>query len=451
MISSDSDIGGRLPRGPHLLAPEEIAADQRRRLIDAMLQLISIDGYLTTSVAELIDQAGISRRTFYELYANREELLKGTFEAAGQATLREVTLASERSGGPTRQLEALMRRLCREADERPGMMALCAVEITAAGPSGYELREALVGDYAELIQKCLGANEEHSIPRGLASTLVGAVQREIAAHVRAGRIAELPALAPQLARWMRSYHPVPQTLSLEEASGQPSPSHGLDGLVGGRAPGTLTLAPEGYVAQVGRPSPSFLAHANRERLLDAVAQLNAKLGYSGLTVEAIAAQADLPERAFRASFKSKDECFATAMELGHTKGQAIVERARDGARDWREGVRNAVVALLEFLASEPCFTRLAFLDAPLAGRVTARRSNEHMAAYAQLMLDGAPQRRSPPPAAPATIVQGLAELAYGHIAHGRVAELPRAAPQAAYLALAPFLGVTEAAEVASGA
>ncbi len=452
MSSDDNNIGGHLPRGPHQLAAEEVAADQRRRLIDAMLWYIATKGYLATAVADLIKRAGISRRTFYELFANREELLKTTFETCAQASIEEARAASQRTGGSTRQLEALMGRLCQSARTRPGAITLGTVEVAAAGPGGLELRERLMLEYATLISDCLSATGAAPLPQALASTLAAAAHREINAYLSLQRANELRELGPQLARWMRFYHPVPDGLDLDATPAWWSaPQSGADQLLGGRAPGTLTLAPEGYVPRIARPSPSLLAHVNRERILDAVAQLDCKHGYGALTIETISEQADLPERAFRASFESREEAFATALELGHTKGQAIVERARKGSGSWREGVRNTIRALLEFFASEPYFTHLAFIDAPLAGPAIARRADEHASAYAQLIFDGAPQRRNPPPITAEAIVHGLFELAHRYAVQERAAELPSTAVLATYLALAPFLGVNEAAATASRA
>ena len=124
---------------------------------------------------------------------------------------------------------------------------------------------------------------------------------------------------------------------------------GSDGLLGGRAPGTLILAPDGYEAPQEVRSKSFVHHANRERILDAVAQLTSAHGYTELTAVAIAERADISERAFLAHFKNKDEAFRATVEVGHMKAQAIVERARSGAPSWRIGVRNSVGALLDSL------------------------------------------------------------------------------------------------------
>jgi AcrR family transcriptional regulator len=217
---------------------------------------------------------------------------------------------------------------------------------------------------------------------------------------------------------------------------------------GGRAPGTLTLAPKDYRPPLGKQSSAFTQHSNRERILDAVARLVSAHGYTALSAQAIAERANIAERAFLTHFKSKDEAFAAALEIGHMKAQALVERARFEAPDWRTGVRQGIGALLEFLAGEPYFTRMAFVDAPLAGPKMTLRTHEHAGAYARLLLDGAPQRGRPPGIAPEAIAHGIFELAFHYAAQHKVEELPKLSSFATYLTTAPFLGTADAAELA---
>jgi AcrR family transcriptional regulator len=445
--------GGRLPRGPHTMAPEQVAADQRRRLIEAMVRLAGERGYAATTVTDLIERAEVSRKTFYAHFADRRELLLAAFDTTSPAAYEELRAAAQRSGGATRRLEALMRRLCRLGRESPGTIALSTIEIAALDPLGLERRDRLMGECGELIDRCLSTDRTHpQLPPTIARALAGSAYRRIDASIRAGRVAELQGLPTQLARWTRMHHPVPADLTAAERR-QARTSLQNDGgeLVGGRAPGTLTLAPDGYRNSIGKPSRGLVGHANRERILDAVAQLTAAHGYTALTAQSIAEHADLSERAFLAHFKNKDEAFAATVELGHIKGQAILDRARSSAPDWASGVRQAIYALLEFLAAEPCFTRLAFVEAPLAGTAMARRTHEHAAGYARLLLDGAPQRRRPPAIAAEATAHGLFEIAFHHAAQRKVTELPHVAPVASYLALAPFVGVAEAAQAALAA
>jgi AcrR family transcriptional regulator len=439
---------GQLPRGPHGLTPEEVEADQRSRLINAMVQLVADKGYAATTVGDLIEHAEVSRKTFYAHFDDRHDLMLATFDVISPAALEEIRAAVEIKGGPTRRLEALMRDLCRIGEARPGIITLSAIEIAALDPVGLERRDRLMSDYGDLIEECLQANDEgHELPVSLTRALAGSIYRTIDARLRRPQ-PDLRPLGPQLARWARCYDPIPEGFVPEAPPASRWPGS-ADGLVGGRAPGTLTLAPSGYRAPIVQQTKSFVHHVNHERILDAVAHLVTEAGYVPLTAQAIAERADLSERAFLAHFKSKDDAFVAAVEIGHMKAMAIVSRAREQSSDWRGGVRDAVYALVEFLASEPYFTRLAFVDAPLAGPTMAERMHEHVAGYTRLLLENAPQRRRPPEVAPEAAVQGLFELAFHYAVQHRAAELLGVTREAAYLMLAPFVGVSEAAEAAA--
>jgi AcrR family transcriptional regulator len=448
VISQSGYTSGKLPRGPHRLTQEQVSADQRRRMIDAMIGLTGERGYAATTVAEVTARAEVSRKTFYQHFKDRSDLLLAAFDAASLAAFDEITVAAQRTGGPARQFEALMGRFARVALESPGMIALSTIEIAAVDPDGLERRQRLMDAYGQLIGERLGADvERQAPPPALAQALAGSANRTIDANLRMGCVEELATISKQLARWMRSFYPVPQVLIHEQASVPSRWWNSGEGLLGGRAPGTLTLSPEGYESPQQARSKDFTHHANRERILDAVAQLTTADGYTELTAVAIAERANVSKRAFLAHFKNKDDAFSTAVEIGHMKGQAIVERARAHAPNWRTGVRNAVGGLLEFLASEPYFTRMAFVDAPLAGPTMTRRLHEHAGAYARLLLDGAPQRKRPPAITPEATVHSLFELAFHQAAQHKTAELTSLTREATYLTLAPYVGVSEAAEV----
>ena len=440
---------GRLPRGPHGLTSEEVEADQRARLIAAMVQLVSDNGYAATTVGHLINQAGVSRKTFYTHFDDREDLLLVAFDEVAPAMLEDVRAAVRLKGGPTRQLEALMRRLCRIGEKSPGAIALSGMEIVAGNPVGLARRDRLMSDYGELLEECLQANHhDHVLPDSLSRALAGGMYRTIDAHLRLRRREDTGALGPQLARWARSYDPLPTGFDLDAPSKGSWPTT-ADGLLGGRAPGTLTLAPAGYRAPIERQTKGFIHHLDRERILDAVAQLGAEAGYVQITAQGIAERADVSERAFLAHFKGKEDAYTAAVEVGHMKGMAVVARAREHAKDWRTGVRDAVHALIKFLAAEPYFTSMAFVDAPVAGAEMTKRMHQHVAIYTRLLLEDAPQRRRPPEVAPEAAVHGLFELAFRYAVEHRASELPSISREATYLVLAPFVGVSEAAEAAA--
>ena len=71
----------RLPRGPHRLARSEVILHQRARIHGAMIEAVARGGYDETSVKQVIGLAGVSRRAFYEQFANKQECFLATFDA----------------------------------------------------------------------------------------------------------------------------------------------------------------------------------------------------------------------------------------------------------------------------------------------------------------------------------------------------------------------------------
>jgi AcrR family transcriptional regulator len=82
LTESDADIRWKLPRGPHALPQDLVAANQRQRLITAAAAAIAERGYAELAVKDLIDRAGVSRRTFYHLFEDKLDCVFAAHNAA---------------------------------------------------------------------------------------------------------------------------------------------------------------------------------------------------------------------------------------------------------------------------------------------------------------------------------------------------------------------------------
>src|SRR4051812_15625203 len=90
-----------LPRGPHSLSRDEAVASQRGRMIEAMAETVAEKGYAATTVADVVARAGVSRKTFYEHFADREQCFLAAYDAAVDALFTAVAqrvAAGEPSG-----------------------------------------------------------------------------------------------------------------------------------------------------------------------------------------------------------------------------------------------------------------------------------------------------------------------------------------------------------------
>jgi AcrR family transcriptional regulator len=69
------EYGSRLPRGRHGIPQALVTENQRDRLLDAATTIFAERGYAALAVASVIQQAGVSRGTFYEIFDNKFDCL----------------------------------------------------------------------------------------------------------------------------------------------------------------------------------------------------------------------------------------------------------------------------------------------------------------------------------------------------------------------------------------
>ena len=368
-----------------------------------MIDAIGEKGYAATTVSDVIRRAGVSRKAFYEHFANKEECFLATYDSIAAVGRRGVSMAFRRAEGLPDSVQAALGELIELAIARPQALRVLMVEIGAAGPAGIERREQLVVRYEDFLRESLGLPAgPGAIPNPILRGVVGGILHVIYTHLRRGERKQLRRRLPDLVNWATSYWPAPESI-LTLVDPTPQELH-LDLTGGGRAaPGSLSLGaatsrrrrlPRG---ENGMPR-SFVVHSQRERILDAVTNLTARGGYAALTVEGIAAEASVSLQAFYEHFSDKEDAFLVAYEIGQDKALALVERAYDAQPDWRYGVRAGLAALFNFLAGEPAFAHMAMIDVLAATERTSARAFKGAAPYAQMLQpdpEHAPNGRAP--------------------------------------------------------
>jgi AcrR family transcriptional regulator len=424
-----------------------------------MIDAVAEKGYLETTVADVIRRAGLSRKTFYEHFANKQECFLATYDQISARAIRRVEQAYEQADGWPGRVEAAIGALFEAAIENPGAVRLVLLEINAVGPAGIERWERSIVHYERLIRGALKlAPGKGTFSDPVLRAVIGGLNRVLYRRVLRGRErTDLLDVVPDLVTWVTSYYPTPASIVAEApnagSGGRPHPVP-----AGGRAPGTL--APHARLTgRRGLPggdqnvSRSFVVHSQRERILDAVANLTAAHGYAELKVEDIAQQAAVSLNAFYEHFADKEDAFLVAYEVGHAKALASTERAYTDAGDWQLGVRAGLAALFDFLAAEPSFAHIALVDALVATDRTAERSNMGVDALARMLVPGLEEAPGQTPRAAVTIeaiAGGIFDLCLRYAFQDRIGELPELAGSATYIALAPFLGSKDAARVAIG-
>ncbi|MGN6558616.1 MAG: TetR/AcrR family transcriptional regulator, partial [Solirubrobacterales bacterium] len=109
MIDSPEDLRRwRLPRGRHGLPRELVERSQRERLLAAVVRVTVANGYESTTVGDILGEAGVGRESFYELFDDKLDCMlaahKGLIDSLGEQ-VREVYLVE--GPLPARMLEEL--------------------------------------------------------------------------------------------------------------------------------------------------------------------------------------------------------------------------------------------------------------------------------------------------------------------------------------------------------
>jgi AcrR family transcriptional regulator len=440
-----------LPRGPQALPREEVAAHQRERLFDAMIEAVNERGFVSTTISDLVTRAGISRRSFYEHFANKDECLLATYDSIVEGLNQRLANSYDRGDPWLDMLEALIKVLFEEISRRPDAARLICVEIGASGPAGMQ-RWATGSTELERFISWGFAHERGpgTIPDPVARAIVGALRMIIYSRVRSERSGkalktDLMKLLPDLMRWIASYYPSPSSLPTRPRAKR------TRALSGGRAPGSL--APPSPIGARGLPRGEhnlprgFVWFNQHERIFDAIANLTATKGYPSLGLEDIAAEAAVSLQTFYSHFENKEEAFLATYEVGHERAMAAVNRSLTSQKNLIDGVRAGVLALLEFLAAEPAYAHLACVDILIAYPHVAGRVEEANLGYTDLLdLGLAPEQgRGRVSIVREAVMGGVFELLHDYILRGQAHRLPELADHVSYIALTPFIGAEKAA------
>src|SRR3954471_22088010 len=90
-----------LPRGPHGLERDVVLASQRGRMLSAMAEAVAANTYGGTTVADVVAGAGVSRKTFYEHFRDKEECFLAAFDVGVDLLLGAIAQAQAPADDPT--------------------------------------------------------------------------------------------------------------------------------------------------------------------------------------------------------------------------------------------------------------------------------------------------------------------------------------------------------------
>jgi AcrR family transcriptional regulator len=179
---------------------------QKRRLFDAAAIVFSRVGYADASAEAISREAGMSKATFYEHFANKEECLVALFEYCSAGVL-DVLVEASRAAGPDFQERhrAGLRAILEIAEANPSMAQAILVGTVGAGPRVTELRDRALNTIAQVMYEETVRGAERGGGPAFASpdeafAIVGATFELVSRQLRTGQPKRLLDLAPLVER-----------------------------------------------------------------------------------------------------------------------------------------------------------------------------------------------------------------------------------------------------------
>jgi AcrR family transcriptional regulator len=191
-----------------------------------------------------------------------------------------------------------------------------------------------------------------------------------------------------------------------------------------------------------------VATSQRQRILEAMVEVVAELGYPETRVVDVIKRARVSRKTFYEFFDDREDCFLAAYDvaLGELyRGTEVAYESASG-QPWAERVRVALERFLGMIAESPELAKFCMIDVLAAGPRALARRDAAIRQFTGIIDAGRAETERDLPAITAlSIAGGINELIYSELLKGAGAQLPQRLPEIVYWITQPFLG-TDAAE-----
>jgi AcrR family transcriptional regulator len=416
-------------------------ADQRSRLLEAIVEVVARDGYPEAKIGDLAGRAGVSRATFYELFANKEACLIAAHRELGDQMI-DVIGSAVAHGESSRAAQSALGALVEFADSEPLSFNFLMHEPMLAGSQALDQRDRLMRRLEDTIEHSWEQAPDHVPVLDMsAKILLEGTVRLLGVRIRDGDAPRR--LLSDLLAWVDSYTVSAGPPSWRELVPDPAllrpPHDDAEAQVLHRS------LPKGR----HRLGAEVVKSVQRERIVYATAEAIRVKGYANITVADIVATAGLSRDVFYVHFHDKQEAIEGTVQLVFERLLATMAGAFFGSSGaWPEQVWEAGWAFVRFLEADPSLAHFLFVGT-YAPPTHIKRVHDFVLAFTVFVESGnnyQSQTAQVSRTVSEAIVCSVLEAVTFHVRHDRVAELRGLIPNITYMVFVPFMGSDAACE-----
>ncbi|MGH2878030.1 MAG: TetR/AcrR family transcriptional regulator [Solirubrobacteraceae bacterium] len=195
--ASSRDTGAR--QAYNGVVREQLADLQRARIVSATFDVVAQRGAGSVTVAHVVERSGVSRRTFYENFDDREDCLLASFERAVTLASDRVIPAYEVEKGWREQIRAGLVAFLAFCDEQPSVAQMLVCESQASGPRVARRRTDILARLTRIVDQGRNEGKAENVSPLAAEGTIGGVLAVIQARLTDAKRKPLVTLTNELA------------------------------------------------------------------------------------------------------------------------------------------------------------------------------------------------------------------------------------------------------------
>jgi AcrR family transcriptional regulator len=168
-------------------------------MLDAIAAAVATKGYAATTVGDVVGGAGVSRKTFYEHFDDKEECFLAAWDVGVEILFDAIVGTQGDARDPIERMRLGVRAYLQTLAAEPAFARTFLIEVVAAGRRAEARRAEVNGRFATLLR---GQHEQArhemetlpDVPPPVFRAAVGAINELVSGHVRDGRTDALPEL-----------------------------------------------------------------------------------------------------------------------------------------------------------------------------------------------------------------------------------------------------------------
>ncbi|HYF17629.1 MAG TPA: helix-turn-helix domain-containing protein [Ramlibacter sp.] len=178
--------------------------EHRSRLLEGMARAVAEKGYAATTIADIVREASVSRRTFYEHFDSKAECLVALYEAASHNALKVLRGAIDPHHPWQTQVERALSAYFQGLAANPILMRTLYVEILGLRPEGLASRRRVNTEIAQFMLGVVNAQGGAGLSPQMAMAVVGGINELVLEYIEQDRVAQLTELVAPAAQLVRA-------------------------------------------------------------------------------------------------------------------------------------------------------------------------------------------------------------------------------------------------------